>query len=153
MPRRHAAVWAAALMIFAMPLGGCLTPRQQARVDAFPRNRVFTPEDVVPLGADVSAFLGEYDSGGGQNLCILQLAPGARLGKRYHARHDLTLMVVSGKGIVEVEETRYAVGPGTAVLLPRLTAYAVLPNQSEGEFVALLVYSPAFDGEDVVLEK
>lgn len=153
MQRRRFSAWGALLASVSLALGGCLTPRQEAQLDVFPRNRTFQPGEVVPLGAERTAFLGEYDNGGGQNICILQLAPGARLEKRYHTGSDLTLFVVRGRGIVLVETTRYRVEPGSAVLLPHLTAYAVLPDGSEEEFVALLIYSPPFDGFDVVVEE
>ena len=153
MQRRQLSAGGAMLALAALALGGCLTPRQEAQLDVFPRNRTFTAEQVVPLGVERTAFLGEYDNGGGQSICILQLAPDAVLTKRYHTGSDLTLFVVSGRGIVQVEQTRYRVEPGSAVLLPRLTAYAVLPHGSDEEFVALLVYSPPFAGYDVVVEE
>ena len=153
MQRRRFSVWGVVLAIVLLTPAGCLTPRQEAQLDVFPRNRTFQADEVVPLGAERTAFLGEYDNGGGQSICILQLAPGATLEKRYHTWSDLTLSVVQGRGIVQVETTRYRVEPGSAVLLPRLTAYAVLPDGGEEEFVALLVYSPPFDGYDVVVEE
>jgi len=153
MQHRRSSVCVVLLVLATVSLGGCLTPRQEAQLDVFPRNRTFNPAEIVPLGADRMAFLGEYDNGGGQSICILQLAPGALLEKRYHAWSDLTLFVVQGRGIVQVETTRYRVEPGSAVLLPHLTAYAVLPDGGDEEFVALLVYSPPFDGFDVVVEE
>jgi mannose-6-phosphate isomerase-like protein (cupin superfamily) len=143
-----------ALLVFAsLVLGGCLTPRQQAQLDVFPRNRVFQPGSISPLGPEQTSHLGEYDNGGGQNICLLQLAAGARLQKRYHSASDVTLVVVRGRGVVEVETTRYRVEPGSAVLLPHLTAYAVLPDAGDEEFDALLICSPPFDGSDVLVEK
>ena len=142
------------MLVLTLPaLGGCLTPRQVARLDVFPRNRVFNPAEITPLGEERTAFLGEYDNGGGQSICILQLAPGATLHKRYHNLSDLTVFVVRGRGVVQVEGTRYRVEPGSAVLLPRLTAYAVLPDEGDEEFFALMVYSPPFAGDDVVVEE
>ncbi len=145
--------WGVLVAALSLCPAGCLTPRQQAELDVFPRNRVFHPGDVAPLGPERSSFLGEYDSGAGQNICILQLASSTRLQKRYHTGSDLTMVVVQGTGVVQVEETRYRVEPGSAVLLPRLTAYAVLPDAGETEFRALLVCSPPFRGLDVVVEE
>jgi len=39
------------------------------------------------------------------------------------------------------------------VVLPRMTAYAIIPNRSDRDFVALMVFSPPFDGTDAVLTK
>lgn len=132
---------------------GCLTPRQEARLDRFPHNRVFLPDSAPKLPEGQAHRFYEFDAGEGQSICLLQLAPDAARQKRYHAYHDMTLFVVAGTAVVQVEGTRYFVTPGSAVLLPRLTAYAILPHRAEEPFQALLVYSPPFDGTDTVLEK
>lgn len=142
--------WGAA---FGLLLSGCLTHRQEALLSQRPQNRVFEPGRSVAALAEGELFsFGEYDRGGAQSVCVLKLAPDAVLTKRYHARHDMTLFVVSGTAIVMVEETRYLVTPGSAVLLPRLTAYAIMPHDTEQELTALLIYSPPFDAEDTILE-
>lgn len=133
---------------------GCLTARQRAKeAEEFPRNRVFEPGSVSEMPAGKDFLFAEFDRGGTQSVCLLMLAPGAELKKRYHADHDMTMFVVSGEAIVAVEETRYTVKPGSAVLLPRLTAYTVLvsPKTDKG-FTALVVFSPPFDEKDTVLE-
>lgn len=130
---------------------GCTTPRMEARLDRFPRNRVFRADELPEIGEEGYVF-GEYDRGGEQSLCLLQLAPDAALAKRFHKGMDLTLVVVEGSAIVQVEETRYFVKPGDAVLLPRYTAYAILPHKTETPFSALMVYSPPYEKADVTLE-
>ncbi|MGD2174451.1 MAG: hypothetical protein PVJ27_03525, partial [Candidatus Brocadiaceae bacterium] len=129
----------------------CLTERQKAKQFRQPTNRLFEPDRLSPLAPDQTHAFGEYDGGGSQNVCVLQLAPDATLTKRYHKEHDLTLLAVAGSAIVIVEETRYFVTPGAAVVLPRYTAYAILPHRTEKEFVALMVYSPPYGGEDTVV--
>jgi mannose-6-phosphate isomerase-like protein (cupin superfamily) len=130
---------------------GCMTPRMEAKLDRFPHNRVFRAGELRDIGEGGYVF-GEYDSGGEQSLCLLQLAPDTKLAKRYHAGRDMTLFVVEGSAIVQVEETRYFVNPGDAVLLPRYTAYAILPHRTEKPFTALMVFSPPYDKADVTLE-
>jgi len=143
-----------AVLACLLSFGGCLTARQQALAFRQPHNRVFRPDvSVAALPQDKKASLRDFDQGGSQSVCLLQLAPDAELTKRYHARHDMTMFVVSGSAIVMVEETRYFVTPGSAVLIPRLTAYSVMPHKTDEEFRALLVYSPPFRGADTVLEK
>jgi mannose-6-phosphate isomerase-like protein (cupin superfamily) len=58
--------------------------------------------------------------------------------------------VARGSAIVQVEDTRYTAEPGAAVVLPRYTAYSVLPTGGE-ELLAVLTYTPAFHGKDVVV--
>jgi mannose-6-phosphate isomerase-like protein (cupin superfamily) len=150
MPGKHLISLLAVLSACAAA-AGCMTPRMEAKLDRFPRNRVFRAAELPAIGEEGYVF-GEYDRGGEQSLCLLQLAPDTRLAKRFHAGRDLTLFVVAGSAIVQVEETRYFVNPGDAVLLPRYTAYAVLPHMTEVPFSALLVYSPPYDQTDVTLE-
>ena len=49
---------------------------------------------------------------------------------------------------MEVEGERHFLQPPAAVLIPRLYAYKIIPNDAEKEFVALAVYSPPFNGKD-----
>jgi quercetin dioxygenase-like cupin family protein len=142
-----------ALGAMALSLSGCLTARGQSIEDRFPLRRTFQPEKLRRLNPDQTHRFEEFERSGEQSVCLLQLAPDATLTKRYHVEHDLTLFVARGSAIVKVEETRYSVSAGSAVLLPRLTAYTVMPHESGGDFVALLLFSPPFDGEDVALEK
>ncbi|MFO7956278.1 MAG: hypothetical protein R6X33_04195 [Candidatus Brocadiia bacterium] len=140
-------------VLLAFPvITGCLTERGKALVERQPTNRIFQPDAVRPMEEGEGYAFYEYDGGGSQNVCVLQLAPDATLAKRYHKRHDLTLLAVSGSAIVQVEESRYFATPGSAIILPAFTAYAVMPHRTEEPFVALMVYSPPYDGEDVVLE-
>jgi mannose-6-phosphate isomerase-like protein (cupin superfamily) len=132
-------------------LAGCLTRRQQALVERRPHNRVFTPEEAeIPEGQSYSFT--HFDQGGSQDVMVLKLAPEAKLTRRYHADHDLTLIMSVGSAIVQVEETRYFVEQGAAVVLPRMTAYAVMPHRTEEPITAVMVYSPPYDPEDVHLE-
>ncbi len=140
-----------AMLLMGLLTGGCLTERQRSQMLRQPTNRVFEPEEVAPLGPEQTHRFGEFDAGGSQNACLLQLNSRAKLSKRFHKEHDLTLLVASGSAIVIVEETRYFVTPGSAVILPRYTAYSILPHRSEGDFAALMVFSPPYEGEDVVL--
>jgi mannose-6-phosphate isomerase-like protein (cupin superfamily) len=131
---------------------GCLTRRQAALLGRQPTNRVFDPATIDPLSGGETHRFGEFDAGDTQNVCLLQLAPDAKLGRRYHRRHDVTLHIAAGSAIVVVEETRYFVGVGSAVIIPRYTAYEILPHRTAEDLAVLMVFSPPFDGRDSVLE-
>jgi len=146
----------AVVAVLALPaLTGCLTARQKALLWQQPSNRVLDPAKVdMKLPAGKSYSLAEYDRCGTQDMMLLLLAPNARLEKRYHKDHDLTLVIMRGTAIVTVEDMRYFVGPGSAVFLPRLTAYALEPQKPKdgaapSEVAALLVFTPPYDAEDV----
>ncbi len=145
---------ALAVVLSVPALTGCLTERQQAVLWQQPANRVLDPAKIdMTLPAGKAYSLSEYDRSGTQDMMLLLLAPDARLEKRYHKKHDLTLVILRGTAIVTVEETRYFVGPGSAVFLPRMTAYAVTPQKPEDgsaptEVAALLISTPPYDPDD-----
>jgi len=145
-----ALVGAAALVLGA----GCRTPREKMQESQRPRNTVLEVSELVPeagVGDAAGASLRLVERSGAQSLHLLQVGSEAVLEERYHARHDLTLVCLRGSAIVEVEGKRYVVEPTAAVVIPRLYGYKVLPHETEGGFVALAVYSPPYEGEDVVL--
>ena len=86
-----------------------------------------------------------------QSHHILQLEPTSALKKRFHRRHDITLFGVSGHAIIEVERYRHYLTPGTAVFIPRMHNYSVVPHESPGNVTIVMVYSPPFDGSDTLL--
>ena len=147
-------------IIAVLPLSaGCLTAKQQAMQLEQPHSRVFDPAkaDLSVPPAKVYS-LTEWDRSGAQDMMLLLLSPNAKLEKRYHKVHDLTLVIVRGTAIVTVEETRYFVGPGSAVFVPRMTAYGVTPQKPEdgkpaGEVAALLIFTPPYDPMDAFAEK
>jgi mannose-6-phosphate isomerase-like protein (cupin superfamily) len=141
--------------VLSLPmLSGCLTARQQAVLWQQPANRVLNPDKIdMTLPAGKAYSLSEYDRCGTQDMMLLLLAPNAKLEKRYHKLHDMTLVMLRGAAIVTVEETRYFVGPGSAVFLPRMTAYSVEPQKpadgsAPSQVAALLVFTPPYDPED-----
>jgi len=153
--RAHPSRLLALVAILSLPvLTGCLTERQQAVLWQQPANRVLDPAGIdMTLPAGKAYSLSEYDRSGTQDMMLLLLAPNAQLEKRYHKLHDLTLVILRGTAIVTVEETRYFVGPGSAVFLPRMTAYAVTPQKPKdgsapAEVAALLLFTPPYDPED-----
>jgi len=81
-----------------------------------------------------------------QSQHLLQLAPDAELKERYHRAHDMTIFGVSGQAIVEVEGKRHIMQPGDAVFIPRMFNYSVTAHESPGNVIAVMVYSPPFDG-------
>ncbi len=152
MPTRfRLAVLAAATAVLCV--AGCVSPRDVAAEQGYPKKRLLRPADVPPLSPGESHYFAEIDRAGGQSLCVLRLAPAAIVKKQYHKRQDLTLTIIRGSVIVEVEETRYLVGPAESVLLPKLTAYSILPRDGSPEVLATMVFSPNFDSADMVVEE
>ncbi len=144
-------------VVLAFLTQGCRTRREIVLEQTDMTNMSFEyarmPEG-LRLDEDEDASFVLWNKTAHQSHHVLQLAAEAALKERFHRRHDMTLHGVSGRAIVSVEGTRHILDPGTAVFVPRMHAYTVIPHESPGNLVALMVYSPPFDGrETLVLEK
>jgi mannose-6-phosphate isomerase-like protein (cupin superfamily) len=149
--QRVAAVMTVAMCLLAT---GCLTARQQAMEARSPQNSVFLPgSTILPLAEGQPSAFAEINRTKGQNVCLLRLAANAKLTRRYHADHDLVLVCSAGSGVVMLEEVRQVVVPGSVVIIPRMTAYTIIPGQEQPVFTAVLIYAPPFDGQDTYLEE
>jgi len=143
---------ACGVLVVQLGLAGCMSARDAAKESRAPTNQVFQPDGkLVGLQAGRASSFAEFTRGGAQSVALLQLSSDAVLSKRCHSNHDMVLFVVSGGGIVAVEDVRYVVKPGSAVVLPRLTAYSIMPADNGGDFVAVMVFTPPFDPDDVKL--
>lgn len=67
---------------------------------------------------------GERGPSGGLVTGIAEIAPGAVL-PRHHHEPEETYYVVSGRGLVEIEDARAEIGPGTAVFIPPAAEHAL----------------------------
>ena len=133
-------------------LSGCRTAREKARQERRPENTVYEVPDQIPdLPEGQDATFSLWNQTEAQSVHLLQLSAEAALEKRYHAEHDVTILCLSGNAIVEVEGERHFVQPPAAVVIRRLWSYRIISHRSEEDFVALLIYSPPFEGEDAVL--
>jgi len=143
----------AALTVSVLLTLGCVSRRERVVMSRAPRNQAFTSDSVMlPLEEGEAYAFAEFERTRTHNLCLLRLARDASLSKRFHADHDMILLCSAGKAIVIVEDTRYAVAPGSVVVIPSLTAYSVLPNDPQNDFAAVMIFSPPFDGRDTFLE-
>lgn len=64
-----------------------------------------------------------------------------------HARHDLTVVLLRGHGVLVVEGRRYALTSGDVVHVLRGRVHAFAP---QGNAVALAIFTPPLDGIDYV---
>ena len=152
--RRFVAAVVSISLMALFVLTGCRTAREKAQHRRRPQNTVFEakeqlPELQLPEGQNATFTL--WNQTDTQSVHVLQVSKDAKMGKRYHANHDLVLLCLSGSAIVEVEGERHFVESPSTVVVRRLWSYNVIPHRTEEDFTALLVYSPPFTGEDTVL--
>jgi len=146
----------AAALALLIALLGCQSTRERVLEREEPRNLVFQTQKMLPqiqLRETEKGSMALFEQSQDQSVHILQVARNATLLPRYHVRQDLTLVCVSGSAIVEIEGTRYALNPSSVAFVPRLHSYTILPHGPGGDFVAIVVFSPPYRAEDVVLTK
>jgi quercetin dioxygenase-like cupin family protein len=66
-----------------------------------------------------------------------------------HARHDLTVVVLRGRGTLTLGAARLAQRPGDVAFVPRGTVHW-FAREGDGDAVALAVFTPPLDGPDTV---
>lgn len=70
--------------------------------------------------------------------------------RHIHRTHDLTFMVHDGRGEVFINDRRFLLTPGSVCHIPRgVPHYCV--NLGPTPLVAVLVFTPPFDGQDRIL--
>ena len=107
--------------VLSFVLAGCETPRERALARGRPAELALIPSEVLPkiaLAGDERAAMRPFRYSDHQSVHILQVAPSAKLRKRYHTRQDLTLICIQGSAVVEVEGQRHFIARGSAVSIP-----------------------------------
>lgn len=136
----------------ALALSGCMTARESALQGRMPQNHVFAP---AALAADMEegVSLSLVNKATAQSVCLLRVPVGGKVDAVYHRATDLTLVVVAGKAAVAIEDARHFVEPGQTVFIPRMTSYSIVPNETDEDFVALVVFAPRYDPADIAAEE
>ena len=65
----------------------------------------------------------------------------------FHDHHDLSVSVLSGKGIVHFKDHDVVITPGDVIFIPRGTFHWA-ENTDPDASVVFAVFSPPFDGKD-----
>ncbi|MFP4176049.1 MAG: hypothetical protein ACOC2T_03955 [Planctomycetota bacterium] len=150
------AVVTSIVMLSLTFLTGCRTERERVQADRQPQNTVFdVPEefDELKVDEDEPVAFALWNQNETQSTFILRIKDGAELSRRFHRKHDLTLVCLAGNAIVNVEGERQFVESPAALTIPRLWSYEIIPHKTTDDFTAMLIYSPTFEGDDVVVMK
>ena len=67
----------------------------------------------------------------------------------YHRFHDLTVVVMRGDGVIDIDGKRYALRSGDVVHVQRGVRH-FFRNTGSGPAVSFVTFSPPFDGRDTV---
>lgn len=152
-PRRHRAANRAAVLpalTLLLLFGGCVSPRE--KLPALPPQLKLDISVLAqhPLKEGQPYQLLTLEETKQSSLHIFQLRPGGELPSRYHKRSDAIFFCMKGAAIVVIEDERFALRPGESVLVPNYRIYRIIHNASTDDFVAAVVFAPAYDPNDRV---
>jgi mannose-6-phosphate isomerase-like protein (cupin superfamily) len=110
--------------------------------------------------SDLEKMLAENPLPMGENIKVITLGQGPaashhvvqirdRESPHLHKTHDATVMMLKGQGYLMLEQRRIDLTVGDVVYIPRGAAHYFI-NTAPEPTVAFAIYSPPFDGKDMV---
>jgi mannose-6-phosphate isomerase-like protein (cupin superfamily) len=100
-----------------------------------------------PLGPNENIKMTTLGQGPGVSHHIVQIRN--RESPHFHRAHDGTVMMISGHGYLILGDKRIELSTGDIVYVPRGTVHYYV-NTGLEPTIAFVVFSPPFDGKDVV---
>jgi len=140
-------IWISFVALFSLP--ACAPP-----------HRLYLQYDNQFLQSDLDRILAENPLSPTENIKVATLGKGQTVSHHIvqirdretphvHKNHDLTVMVVRGKGYLMLDQKRIALAEGDVLYVPRATVHHFV-NADATRSVALVIFSPPFDGEDTL---
>lgn len=122
--------------------------------------RIFLQHGAELKETDVEKVLAEHPIGASENIKITNLGQGPgvshhlvqvrdREKPHIHKFHDGTVVIVKGRGYLILEKRRIDLSAGDIVYIPRSAVHYFVNTAGEPS-VAFVVFSPPFDGKDIV---
>ncbi len=110
--------------------------------------------------SDLDRILAEDPLPAGENIKVVTLGKGEEISHHVvqirdreiphiHKTHDLTVLVLRGKGYLMLEQKRIDLMVGDVLFIPRSVVHYFVNTFSEPS-VALAIFSPSFDGKDTL---
>ena len=98
-----------------------------------------------PIAADQNIRIDEVARTPGASYHVAQVR-GAETPHR-HVAHDLTALVLRGRGMITIDGARRSVGPGDVSVVARGAPHFFV-NTDRGVSVTLVMFTPPLDGRD-----
>ena len=112
------------------------------------------------INSDLDRILTEHPLSSEENIKVVTLGKGQAVShhlvqvrdreiSHIHKKHDLTVVVLKGKGYLMLGKRRVNLTEGDILFIPRGSTHYFVNTFSEPS-VALAVFSPPFDGKDSI---
>ncbi len=110
--------------------------------------------------SDLEAILAQHPLGPGENIKVTNLGEGEGVSHHVvqvrdrefphiHKGHDGTVVLLRGRGYMMMEKRRIEFHAGDTVFIPRAAPHYFV-NTHDSASVALVIFSPPFDGKDTI---
>jgi quercetin dioxygenase-like cupin family protein len=145
--KRHKCDWLAVTALFF--LVGCAPPAR-LYIPFGGELRQSDLEQVIaenPLGISENIKITTLDQGQSVSHHIVQVRD--REAPHIHKTHDGTVVMMKGRGYLVIENRRMDLSVGDVIHIPRDVVHFYVNSASEPS-VALVIFSPPFDGKDYV---
>jgi mannose-6-phosphate isomerase-like protein (cupin superfamily) len=131
-----------------------------ALLSCAPAHRFYLHDGSRMARSDLDRVLRENPMAPGENIKVTNLGAGPaashhivqvrdREAPHIHREHDGTVVLLRGKGFLMMGQSRLDLGTGDVVFIPRNTPHYFV-NTSPEPAAAFVVFSPPFDGKDIV---
>ena len=118
------------------------------RISIWDENRILL-SSIKELKPDVKGEISRKLLKVGENSSLHVVWIKTREKPHYHAKHDLTVILVRGKGTFWVAGIPLEMKEGDIVFVPAKVVHW-FENKAKDKSVAVVIFSPAFDGKDRV---
>jgi mannose-6-phosphate isomerase-like protein (cupin superfamily) len=83
-------------------------------------------------------------------LVLMSLAPNEEIGMEVHADNDQFFRFEKGEGKVIIDGNEYAVGDGSAIVVPAGAQHNIINVSADNELKLYTIYSPAHHKDGIV---
>jgi mannose-6-phosphate isomerase-like protein (cupin superfamily) len=116
---------------------------------------ILNAQEAVPFttadGSQIREFLNPGNSTlVNQSLAEATLSPGQCTTLHFHPKAEEIYFILSGHGMMQIEEEKRGVSPGDAIAIPARLKHQIC-NTSDQDLVFLCCCAPAYSHEDTVL--
>jgi quercetin dioxygenase-like cupin family protein len=148
-----------------MIVSGCKTLDKPSEFVESLRNPTSFPEIFLPTAKDIDEIVKENEltkdedikvipigENKSTSVHIIQVREKAEMDAHFHKSHDEIVYIKKGSGVLELDGTRHGIRDGMLLVIPRMTVHKFVNTGNELN-IAISVFSPPFDGEDIKLIK
>lgn len=109
-------------------------------------------DNIEKLTTENSNFRKVLYTGKHMQLVLMSLKPGEDIGSEVHNENDQFFRIDAGSGEVVINETKYEISDGDAVVVPAGAEHNVINTSDSEDLKFYTIYAPSHHKDQIVLE-